>query len=129
MTEEQLFNEAYKLYYRKCLLFARSYTHDLAKAEDIVSEAMVVLWEKMSGSEKINAILPFLMGTIRNKVLLYFRSQRMTLKFRSTLEEDNIRELQIRMSTLEECDPHNLYNKDVSQIVKNSLNSMGERSK
>lgn len=69
MSEEQIFDEAYKLYYRKCLLFAQSYTHDMVQAEDIVAEAMIVLWEKLCNAEEIGATLPFLIGTIRNKIL------------------------------------------------------------
>ena len=72
MSKEQIFDEAYKLYYRKCLLFARSYTHDIVQAEDIVAEAMIVLWEKLCKAEEIGATLPFLIGTIRNKILQYF---------------------------------------------------------
>ena len=116
MSKEQIFDEAYKLYYRKCLLFARSYTHDIVQAEDIVAEAMIVLWEKLCKAEEIGATLPFLIGTIRNKILQYFRREAFKLKIRSTLEEDSMRELQMRISTLEECNPQELYSMDVQSI-------------
>lgn len=124
MSEEQIFDEAYKLYYRKCLLFARSYTHDMVQAEDIVTEAMIVLWEKLCNAEEIGATLPFLIGTIRNKILQYFRREAFKLKIRSTLEEDSMRELQMRISTLEECNPQELYSMDVQSILKESLKTM-----
>ena len=37
MTVEQIFDKVYKRYYRKCVLFAKSYTHDISQAEDIVA--------------------------------------------------------------------------------------------
>ncbi|MDE5635040.1 MAG: RNA polymerase sigma-70 factor [Muribaculaceae bacterium] len=124
MSEEQIFVEAYRLYYRKCLLFAQSYTHDIMQAEDIVAEAMIVLWEKLCNAEEISAALPFLIGTIRNKILQYFRREAFKLKVRSILEEDSMRELQVRISTLEECNPQELYYMDVQTILNESLKTM-----
>lgn len=124
MSEEQIFDEAYKLYYRKCLLFAQSYTHDIVQAEDIVAEAMIVLWEKLCNAEEIGATLPFLIGTIRNKILQYFRRETFKLKIHSVLEEDSMRELEMRISTLEECNPQELYSMDVQSILKESLKTM-----
>lgn len=128
MDKEVTFDNAYKLYYKKCLLFARSYTHDMALAEDIVAESMIVLWEKLCNSEDIGAILPFLIGVIRNKILQYFRKEALKLRIHSTLEEDSMRELQVRVSTLEECDPQRLYGMDVQKILKESLKTMGEQT-
>ena len=124
MSEEQIFDEAYKLYYRKCLLFARSYTHDIVQAEDIVAEAMIVLWEKLCNAEEIGATLPFLIGTIRNKILQYFRRETFKLKIHSVLEKDSMRELEMRISTLEECNPQELYSMDIQSILKESLKTM-----
>lgn len=42
--KKAVFDDAYRRYHEKCLLFARSYTHDLSLSEDIVVESMIVLW-------------------------------------------------------------------------------------
>lgn len=46
------FNQLYKEYYRKAYLYAKSYVGDTFVAEDIASEAMITVWEKMKTSEK-----------------------------------------------------------------------------
>ena len=35
--KKAVFDDAFRRYYEKCLLFARSYTHDLSLSEDIGS--------------------------------------------------------------------------------------------
>ena len=117
MSEEQIFDEAYKLYYRKCLLFARSYTQDIVQADARVAEDMIELWEKLCNAEEIGATLPFLIGTIRNKILQYFRRETFKLKIHSVLEEDSMRELEMRISTLEECNPQELVKNSLSQTL------------
>lgn len=129
MTKESVFSQAYSLYYRKCIVFALSYTHDMAQAEDIVAEAMIVLWEKLCGPEEIDNILPFLLGTIRNKILMYFRRETFKLKIHSGIEDAQLRELQLRVSSLEECNPQELYDMDIQSIVKESLEAMGSQTK
>lgn len=129
MNEKQIFDEAYKLYYNKCLLFARSYTHDAEEAEDIVADAMIVLWEKLCNAEEIGAVLPFLMGVVRNKILQYFRRESFKLKLYSHIEDEKARELQLRISALEECNPQHLYGMDVQNILKESLKTMSKQTR
>ena len=45
--KKAIFDDEYRRYYEKCLLFARSYTHDLSLSEDIVVESMIVLWRRL----------------------------------------------------------------------------------
>ena len=45
------FNSLYTKYYRKAFLFTKSYVHDEAVAEDIVSESFIKLWEKLKQEE------------------------------------------------------------------------------
>lgn len=49
------FNEVYTTYYRNAFLFTKSYVHDDLVAEDIVSEAIIYLWE-VSKKEEIKSI-------------------------------------------------------------------------
>lgn len=129
MTKESIFAEAYKRYYKKCIIFAQSYTHDTAQAEDIVAEAMIVLWEKLCNQEEVGNVLPFLLGTVRNKILMYFRREAFKMRMQSRMEEAGMRELQMRISSLEECNPQNLYGMDVQSILKDALEKMGGQTR
>ena len=51
------FNEIYNSYYKKSFFFAKSYVHDDLAAEDIASESLIRLWEKLK-TEEIDYIEP-----------------------------------------------------------------------
>ena len=56
------FNDIYTSYYKKSFFFAKSYVHNDLAAEDIASEALIKLWEKLKAElveEKY--ILPLLL--------------------------------------------------------------------
>ena len=68
------FNDIYTSYYKKSFFFAKSYVHNDLAAEDIASEALIKLWEKLK-AEPVEAkyILPLLLTILKNKAccLLY----------------------------------------------------------
>lgn len=129
MTVEQIFDKVYKRYYRKCVLFAKSYTHDISQAEDIVADAMIVLLEKLRQDQDIDNTLPFLFGIIRNKILQHFRREEFKMRMFEHISSETMRELQLRISLLEECDPKHLYHTDVKAIVRQSLASMSKTTR
>ena len=49
------FNSIYTTYYRRAFLFTLSYVHNDLVAEDIVSEAIIYLWE-LSKKQEIPSI-------------------------------------------------------------------------
>ena len=125
--KKAVFDDAYRKYYDRCLVFARSYTHDLSLSEDIVAESMIVLWRKLQESGGLDGkkqALPFLIGVVRNKILQHFRKEMSRQKAHSQIEDASTRELRLRLSMLEECDPSMLYTIDVRSILNESLASM-----
>ena len=53
------FNTIYSTYYRKSFLFVQSYVHDSMAAEDIVSDSLIKLWERLN-HEEIKPLEPYL---------------------------------------------------------------------
>ena len=98
------FNALYTLYYRKSFLFAKSYVHDEQVAEDIAAEALIKLWEKLK-TDIINSPQAMLLTILKNKSLDYLRLEQNKLNAMSELSELYVRELDIRVSSLEACDP------------------------
>lgn len=123
------FTRIYDLYYTKCVQFALSYTHDLSDAQDIVAEAMLVLWLKMNDGEDVKLVLPFLFGVIRNKILQYFRSRMIRTRIDEDIRTDREAELNLRLSSLSECDPYQLYFTEVNSILERSLQQMSEKTR
>lgn len=125
----QFFTRVYNTYYSKCVLFARSYTHSQAHAEDIVAEAMMVLWTRIEKGETIELPLPFLMQIVRNKILQYLRREMFKTRFIDTVNAESQAELRLRMSSIEECTPSELYYAEVKEILDRSLADMPPRTR
>ena len=122
------FNTLYTLYYRKSFLFARSYVHDEQAAEDIAAEALIKLWEKLK-SDIINSPQAMLLTILKNKSLDYLRLEQNKLNAMSELSELYVRELDIRVSSLEACDPSEIFSAEVNKIIQATLRSLPEQTR
>ncbi len=122
-------NSDFDHYYQRCVIFAKSYTHDSAQAECMAAEAMALLWEKASAGEHIEMVLPYLFSIIRNKALHYLRKEGLKHQLMSSMENTAMRELKFRIDTLESCDPHALYASDVQDILHRSLEELSTQSR
>ncbi|MDR2680794.1 MAG: RNA polymerase sigma-70 factor [Tannerella sp.] len=117
------FNEFYSAYYKRTFLFAKSYVHDEWEAEDIASEALINLWETMKEHE-IHHPPAFLLGIVKNKAIDYLRHEIIRQKALEAMSEIGMRELNTRISTLEACEPENIYSRDVERIIESTLHSL-----
>ena len=114
------FNSLYTKYYRKAFLFTKSYVHDEAVAEDIVSESFIKLWEKLK-QEEIDYSDYLLLSILKNKALNYLKHEAIKAETIHSLTDINQRELEIRISTLQACVPEDIFSKDVEEIITKTL--------
>lgn len=121
-------DERYDRYWWRCVLFARSYTCDQSQAEFMAAEALSIFWQRKASGEQIDMPLPFLFSIIRNKALHFLRHESVKIRAHGEMNEDAVRELQFRIDTLEACDPHSLYASDVRKILRETLDSLGEKT-
>lgn len=121
-------NSVYSNYYRKARLFALSYVHDEWVAEDIVSEAIVNLWELSKKKEIIN-IEVILITAIRSKALNHLKHLQVRERTFDDIRKKEARELEIRISTLEACEPQEILSKELRTKVKSLLANMPEQTR
>ena len=122
------FNSIYTTYYRKAFLFTLSYVHNDQVAEDIVSEAIIHLWE-LSKEREISNVEAILITYIRSKSLNYLKHIQAQENVCQTLLDKGQRELEIRISTLEACDPNEILSKELRAKVKTLLADMPEKTR
>ena len=114
------FNIIYERNYQRSFMFAKSYVHDDMIAEDIVSDSLVKYWRLIS-TQKGEATEALLLSILRNKALDYLRHKAVHDAAIENLEEIKKRELSIRISTLEACDPE--------EILQRTLQSLPEQTR
>lgn len=121
-------SDEYRRCCRQCVMFAKSYTYDTAQAECMAEEAMVILWKRMQKGERIERLMPFLFTTVRNLALNYLKHKQADIRAREGMGSDHDREIQLRLCSLNECDPSKLYQADIREIIDDTLKHLGERT-
>ena len=127
-TEIHNFNTLYTKYYRKSFLFTKSYVHDECIAEDIVSDVLIKLWEILKEKE-IEHIEALLLTTLKNKSLDHLKHEAIKTEAIHSLTDMKQRELDIRISTLEACNPEDIFSTEVQQIVTATLALLPEQTR
>ena len=117
------FNIIYERNYQRSFMFAKSYVHDDMIAEDIVSDSLVKYWRLIS-TQKGEATEALLLSILRNKALDYLRHKAVHDAAIENLEEIKKRELSIRISTLEACDPEEIFREEIRTILQRTLQSL-----
>ena len=122
------FNEIYTSYYKKSFFFAKSYVHDDLAAEDIASESLIKLWEKLK-TEQIDYIEPLLPTILKNKALDYLKHEEVKRTAFESMADWHQQELSIRISTLESCDPNEIFSDEVESIIRETLKLIPEQTR
>jgi len=128
LNQASSFNEIYTTFYRKSYLYVKSYVHDDMAAEDIATEALVILWKKMK-LETINPVSPFLFTILKNRSLDYLKHQSIKRSTHDTIAEALNRELEIRTAALEASDPNDIFSKEIQKIIETTLNQLPEKTR
>lgn len=122
------FNSIYEQNYQRSFLFAKSYVHDDMVAEDIVVESLVKYWRSLS-SKKTEISEAFLLTILKNKALDYLRHKAVHDAAIENIRSLNDRELSIRISTLEACDPKEIFSDEINTIIHKTLNSLPSQTR
>lgn len=127
MENQIPFSRLYESYYRRSLCFVRSYVRDVMVAEDIVSEAIIQLWE-ISKKGKVDHPLALLTLILKSKSLNYLKHQAIEYETKERMSEKQIREMHYRIISLEACDPNEMFSEEISRLVQKALTSLPEQT-
>lgn len=130
MSNERLynFNEIYTTYYQRSYLYVNSYIHDEMAAEDIVSDALIRLWERMK-EEEIGSVKAFLFTILKNNALDFLKHQAVKRNVHGALELVLARELEIRRNSLESSDPREIFSNEIHQIMEATLQLLPDKTR
>lgn len=114
-------NEIYAQCYKKTFLFAKSYVHDEMVAEDIVSESIFKLWQLIKSGEVVEFSMPLLVMIVKNKALDSLRHISVQNLAKQNIEKRYQRELNLRISSLEVCDPEKIFSAEIMEIISRTV--------
>lgn len=123
MPAIEKFNDIYARYYVKLSRFAKLYVRNDQVAEDIATESMIKLWELMV-KETVEKLLPLLLTIMKHKSLDYLKQQESVSAHIENEIEWQQQELAIRISTLEACNPENIFSEEIRTILVKTLQEL-----
>ncbi|WP_343319047.1 RNA polymerase sigma-70 factor [Sphingobacterium multivorum] len=114
------FPELYHQYHHRSFLFAKSFVHLDEIAEEIASDGLIVLWEKMK-TEEIISPKSFLFRVIKNKALDYLKHRKVHNRVFMSTDDWEERELELRISSLEGMDEDYVLSKEFFALVMQAV--------
>jgi RNA polymerase sigma-70 factor (ECF subfamily) len=127
-TIEKTFDLLYKEYYHKSVLFVKSYVHDTATAMDITSDSLIKLWDKMK-DEEISHPEILLISILKNKALDHLKHEAVKIKVFDNIKSLHQADLDIRISTLEACEPQLLFSSEIQSLLTKTLDNLPPQTK
>ena len=122
------FTFIYTRYYKQAFRFAKSYVHDEAVAEDIASEALIALWEKVEITS-VEEITPLLFTILKHKALDWLKHEQVKTAAFESFADWQSRELSLRISTLEACSHNDIFSNEIERIVRQSLYQLPQQTR
>jgi RNA polymerase sigma-70 factor, Bacteroides expansion family 1 len=122
------FNQLYTQYKPRFIRFARTYVPTTEIAEDIVNDSFMYYWENIENIKNQN-IASYLLTTIKHKCINYLKRTAQENEIRNRFQSLEKWELQLKISTLEACNPEELLSNEVQSLIQKALNSMSRQTR
>ena len=129
LKEVQQFSEIFREYRMRYILFAKSYVKDEFAAEDIVMDAITAYWEKRDEISGITNTYAYILAMVKNRSLNYLEHQKTVMQTQEQISQHDLRELNFRISTLQACEPGELFSKEIMSILEKTLQNLPEQSR
>lgn len=97
-------------------------------AEDIVSEALFTFWQT-TRNEKVEHPYALLVTILKNGALNYLKHQDIVENAKDVLSSKMARDLNYRITTLEACDPEEIFSAEITDIVEKTLQILPEQTR
>ncbi len=122
------FNRLYEDYSQRFMRFARNYVVTNEAAEDIVNDSFMYYWENRQNIVEEN-ISSYLLTVVKHKCINYLKHLALEEQARNRFQYLEEWELQVKIATLEACNPERLLSNEIQRLVQKALQSMPEQTR
>ena len=110
------FNQLFADYQGRFIRFANIYVRDIAVAEDFTIEALMQYWENRNTLKADSNVPAYILTIIKNKCINYLQHIQVREDASEHLKNHAEWELNTRISTLEACNPEELFTAEAQDI-------------
>ena len=128
-SEIQIFNHLFVTYKGRLIHFARTYVEDEMMAEDIAVESLMYYWENRKKLNAHSNIQAYILTVVKHKCLDHLRHLRTQEDYAEYLQEHETRKLNLRIATLEACNPERIFSEELQRLVDKTLDSLPEQTR
>ena len=128
-SEIKAFNKLFADYHGLFVRFANTYTQDEAAAEDIAVEGIMYYWENRHALASDSNIPAYILEAIKHKCLNYLRHLRVREDVEQRIQEHQQRVNDLRIATLEACDPQEIFSSEAGRLVDEALAMMSDKTR
>lgn len=121
--------EVFKNRQQQFIQFAYSYVRDWAEAEDIVMGAFTTIWERHNELQEDTNIPALLLTAIKNRSLNYLQHLEVRLNVEQQINHIQQKEISLRISTLEACDPDKLFCSEIQHLIQKAISELPANSR
>lgn len=121
--------EVFKNRQQQFIQFAFSYVRDRAEAEDIVMSAFTNVWEHRTELQEHTNIPALLLTAIKNRSLNYLQHLEVRMNAEQQISALQQKEIALRISTLEACDPDKLFCDEIQSLVHKAIDELPDTSR
>jgi len=122
-SEIKHIRELYESCYSRFLRFAKSYIPNNEIAEDVVLESLMYYWEHRSVVVNETQAPSYILTVIKHKCLNHLRQLQTQRRAEEYLNQLDQWELNLKISTLNACNPERLFSEEVKIIINRTLTS------
>jgi RNA polymerase sigma-70 factor (ECF subfamily) len=123
-TELRAFNQLFINYQIRFIRFANSYVRDTAAAEDFTMEALMYYWENRNNLKPDTNVPAYVLTIIKHKCLNYLQHLQTVQDTSQKMISNAEWELSTRISTLQVCEPYELFTVEIEELVNKTLDSL-----
>ncbi|MDR1335860.1 MAG: RNA polymerase sigma-70 factor [Tannerella sp.] len=128
-SDIQRFNRLYRDYRSRFVRFAQTYVEDFDTAEDIVMDSMMYYWENRRALRHGDNLPAYVLAVVKSKCMNWLQRERTREDVESHLRQRADWELELRIATLEACNPEKLFSDEVKRIIDKTVASLPSQSR
>jgi RNA polymerase sigma-70 factor (ECF subfamily) len=125
----EAFNRLFIEYKERFVRFAYTYIRDRTVAEDFTTEAFLYYWENRHSLTPGSNVPAYILTIIKHKCLNYLEHTRVRDAAAEDIHDHVEWNLRMSISTLEACEPAELFQADAQRIVDNTLSALPARTR
>lgn len=123
------FNQLFTDYKGRFVHFANTYVGDSMVAEDIAIESLMYYWENRGKLASDSNVPAYILTVIKHKCLNYLQRLRTREEIVEYLKDCDTWELNLRIATLEACNPEKLFSDELQSLVDKALETLPEQTR